>query len=294
MSVVRWFVSSRRESHGSGCRSDHWCGVWDPGQVVVGCSFWKEGVTLCILVMGASASSTRSAAFNSSTIPMLVFVSVVSEVDLFVSSTGNFNIIILDHMKQTMNNTSVRNFEHSPLSGSEDWEDVKVDCTKPRSPPSSGGSRCDRARLLRTDGTRRKWLNCTFLRSMRRSLSLLRNMRSFHMCQGGGPFQAWSLPLLRCKVQSGSRLNDDQSTVLVQLRIFVQVSLGSVSYQIRKYSELTNTYETQLRYLIRLPKGLGLVFFFVSLSRRQTLCATAPSSRSQPGGPVGGRQQRSV
>ena len=21
--------------------SDHWCGVWDPGQMVVGCSFWK-------------------------------------------------------------------------------------------------------------------------------------------------------------------------------------------------------------------------------------------------------------
>ena len=33
MSVVRWFVSSRRESHGSGCRSDHWCRVWDPGNV---------------------------------------------------------------------------------------------------------------------------------------------------------------------------------------------------------------------------------------------------------------------
>ena len=28
MSVVRWFFSSRRESHGSGCRSGHWCRVW--------------------------------------------------------------------------------------------------------------------------------------------------------------------------------------------------------------------------------------------------------------------------
>ena len=37
--------SSRRESHGSGFRSDHWCGVWDPGQVVVGCSFWKDFAT---------------------------------------------------------------------------------------------------------------------------------------------------------------------------------------------------------------------------------------------------------
>ena len=27
MSVVRWFVSSGRESHGSGCQSDHWCRV---------------------------------------------------------------------------------------------------------------------------------------------------------------------------------------------------------------------------------------------------------------------------
>ena len=43
--VVRWFVSSRRESHGSGCRSDHWCRVWDPGQVVAGCSFWKDCAT---------------------------------------------------------------------------------------------------------------------------------------------------------------------------------------------------------------------------------------------------------
>ena len=61
--VVRWFVSSRRESHGSGCRSDHWCRVWDPGpggcwlQLLEGLRHWlfSKGVTL-YLVMGDGGS----------------------------------------------------------------------------------------------------------------------------------------------------------------------------------------------------------------------------------------------
>ena len=39
MSVVRWFVSSRRESDVSGYRSDHLRRVWERGQMVAGCSF---------------------------------------------------------------------------------------------------------------------------------------------------------------------------------------------------------------------------------------------------------------
>ena len=60
MSVVRWFVSSRREFHGSECRSDHRCGVLARWLLVAAFGrtaplTFLQGVTL-YLVMGDGGS----------------------------------------------------------------------------------------------------------------------------------------------------------------------------------------------------------------------------------------------
>ena len=58
----------------------------------------------------------------------------MSEIDTFVSSTGDFNIITLDHMKKLKNNAFVGDTGHSDneidLPASEGLEGMKVDNKK--------------------------------------------------------------------------------------------------------------------------------------------------------------------
>ena len=81
---------------------------------------------------------------------MVAIESVVSEIDTFVSSTGNLNIITLDHMKKMMNNAIVRNIGHSDneidLADSDGLEGMK-DATSSlrRSFRLPLWSRCNRA-----------------------------------------------------------------------------------------------------------------------------------------------------
>merc|ERR1712046_520049 len=62
--------------------------------------------------------------------------SVVGEVDIFVSSTGNFNIITLEHMKKMKNNAIVGNIGHFDneidMAGLEGFAGIKVDNIKPQ------------------------------------------------------------------------------------------------------------------------------------------------------------------
>ena len=89
------------------------------------------------------------------------------EIDIFVSSTGNFNISIFDHMKKLKNNALVGNTGHFDneidLAGWEGLEGMKVDNIKPQkivivSPVGHGeimlASGLQERRLLRTDGAR--------------------------------------------------------------------------------------------------------------------------------------------
>ena len=72
---------------------------------------------------------------------MVATKTVVSEIDIFVSSTGKFNIRILDHMKKFENNAIVRNIGHfdnaMDLASLEDLEGMKVDSIKPQKIASS-------------------------------------------------------------------------------------------------------------------------------------------------------------
>merc|ERR1711967_119497 len=60
----------------------------------------------------------------------------VSYADIFVSSTGNFNIITLEHMKQMKNNAIVGNIGHFDneidMAGLENFPGIKVENIKPQ------------------------------------------------------------------------------------------------------------------------------------------------------------------
>jgi adenosylhomocysteinase len=62
--------------------------------------------------------------------------SVVGEVDIFTSATGNFNIITLEHMKKMKNNAIVGNIGHFDneidMAGLEGYKGIKCDNIKPQ------------------------------------------------------------------------------------------------------------------------------------------------------------------
>merc|ERR1712100_569483 len=61
---------------------------------------------------------------------------VVGDIDIFVSSTGNFNIITLEHMKKMKNNAIVGNIGHFDneidMAGIEGMPGIKVENIKPQ------------------------------------------------------------------------------------------------------------------------------------------------------------------
>merc|ERR1711990_778643 len=61
---------------------------------------------------------------------------VVGEIDIFVSTTGNFNIITLDHMKEMKNNAIVGNIGHFDneidMESLESMEGIKCENIKPQ------------------------------------------------------------------------------------------------------------------------------------------------------------------
>merc|ERR1711912_52956 len=61
---------------------------------------------------------------------------IVGEVDIFVSSTGNFNIITVDHMKKMKNNAIVGNIGHFDneidMAGLEGFPGIKCENIKPQ------------------------------------------------------------------------------------------------------------------------------------------------------------------
>merc|ERR1711912_214836 len=62
--------------------------------------------------------------------------SVIGEIDIFTSATGNFNIITLEHMKNMKNNAIVGNIGHFDneidMAGLEGFEGIRVENIKPQ------------------------------------------------------------------------------------------------------------------------------------------------------------------
>merc|ERR1711985_190953 len=115
--------------------------------------------------------------------------SVVGEIDIFVTTTGNFNIITVEHMKKMKNNAIVGNIGHFDneidMAGLEATEGIKVENIKPQVdryvfPNGSGIIVLASGRLLNlgcATGHPSFVMSCSFTNQTLAQLDLLRNWK---------------------------------------------------------------------------------------------------------------------
>merc|ERR1712125_319101 len=104
------------------------CGYGDVGK---GCAFAMRGAGARVIVTEIDPICALQACMEGFQVAALE--SVVGEIDIFTSATGNFNIITLEHMK---NNAIVGNIGHFDneidMAGLENTEGIKVENIKPQ------------------------------------------------------------------------------------------------------------------------------------------------------------------
>merc|ERR1711988_1104823 len=114
---------------------------------------------------------------------------VVGEIDIFVTTTGNFNIITLEHMKKMKNNAIVGNIGHFDneidMAGLESVQGIKVENIKPQVdryvfPEGNGIIVLASGRLLNlgcATGHPSFVMSCSFTNQTLAQLDLLRNWK---------------------------------------------------------------------------------------------------------------------
>merc|ERR1712224_272529 len=107
------------------------CGYGDVGK---GCAFAMRGAGARVIVTEIDPICALQACMEG--FQVVTMESVVGEVDIFTSATGNFNIITLDHMKKMKNNAIVGNIGHFDneidMAGLENMAGMKVENIKPQ------------------------------------------------------------------------------------------------------------------------------------------------------------------
>jgi adenosylhomocysteinase len=107
------------------------CGYGDVGK---GCAFAMRGAGARVLVTEVDPICALQACMEGSQV--VTMESVVGEIDIFTSCTGNFNIITLEHMKKMKNNAIVGNIGHFDneidMAGLEGLEGIKCENIKPQ------------------------------------------------------------------------------------------------------------------------------------------------------------------
>merc|ERR1712165_530784 len=107
------------------------CGYGDVGK---GCAFAMRGAGARVLVTEIDPICALQACMEG--FQVVTLESVVGEVDIFTSATGNFNIITLAHMKKMKNNAIIGNIGHFDneidMDGLEKTEGIKVENIKPQ------------------------------------------------------------------------------------------------------------------------------------------------------------------
>jgi len=107
------------------------CGYGDVGK---GCAFAMRGAGARVLVTEIDPICALQACMEG--FQVVTLESVVGEIDIFTSATGNFNIITLEHMKKMKNNAIVGNIGHFDneidMNGLEKMEGIKVENIKPQ------------------------------------------------------------------------------------------------------------------------------------------------------------------
>jgi len=107
------------------------CGYGDVGK---GCAFAMRGAGARVLVTEIDPICALQACMEG--FQVVDIDSVVSEIDIFTSATGNFNIITLAHMQKMKNNAIVGNIGHFDneidMAGIEGFAGIKVENIKPQ------------------------------------------------------------------------------------------------------------------------------------------------------------------
>merc|ERR1711865_962626 len=107
------------------------CGYGDVGK---GCAFALRGAGARVLVTEIDPICALQACMEG--FQVVTMESVVSEIDIFTSATGNFDIITIEHMKKMKNNAIVGNIGHFDneidMAGLEGFEGIKVENIKPQ------------------------------------------------------------------------------------------------------------------------------------------------------------------
>merc|ERR1711904_280228 len=98
------------------------------GDVGKGCAFALRGAGARVLVTEIDPICALQACMEG--FQVVKIESVIDEVDIFTSATGNFNIITLEHMKKMKNNAIVGNIGHFDneidMEGLEGFKNIKA------------------------------------------------------------------------------------------------------------------------------------------------------------------------
>jgi adenosylhomocysteinase len=104
------------------------------GDVGKGCAFALRGAGARVLITEIDPICALQACMEG--FQVVTIESVVGEIDIFTSATGNFNIITLEHMKKMKNNAIVGNIGHFDneidMAGVEGFPGIKVENIKPQ------------------------------------------------------------------------------------------------------------------------------------------------------------------
>merc|ERR1712113_441056 len=107
------------------------CGYGDVGK---GCAFAMRGAGARVLITECDPICALQACMEG--FQVATMEQVVGEIDIFVSTTGNFQIITLEHMKKMKNNAIVGNIGHFDneiqMAELESFPGIKVENIKPQ------------------------------------------------------------------------------------------------------------------------------------------------------------------
>jgi len=160
------------------------CGYGDVGK---GCAFALRGAGARVLVTEIDPICALQACMEG--FQVVTMESVVSEIDIFTSATGNYDIVTLAHMKKMKNNAIVGNIGHFDneidMAGLEGFPGIKVENIKPQVdrfvfPDGHGVIVLASGRLLNlgcATGHPSFVMSCSFTNQVLAQLDLLKNWK---------------------------------------------------------------------------------------------------------------------
>merc|ERR1712066_699500 len=157
------------------------------GDVGKGCAFAMRGCGARVMITEVDPICALQACMEGFQVATLE--SVVGEIDIFISTTGNYKIIRLEHMKAMKNNAIVGNIGHFDneidMAGLEGFPGIKVENIKPQVdrfvfPDGHGVIVLAAGRLLNlgcATGHPSFVMSCSFTNQVLAQLDLLRNWK---------------------------------------------------------------------------------------------------------------------